>query len=283
MVLVCMCPTCQTEREQMASPIVEQVKQSWTPEHEKAKQEKTTAEHQRSDALRVERELKAALKAPHVGVGPDLIFPPGRWSSPIDQEDLAAALVAARKIETRKLNDTIEAQQKTIVRLCDKLSSPPAISAPKQPLATMEEMEAAPADFEKLLREARKLNDASGLRYSEGKVRYDLIPPEWIHALGHVFTEGAKKYADRNWEKGMPWGEMVRATQNHLHTFLADRSGAFDDETGCHHLAHAAWNLLALMSYNLRGIGQDDVRRVGNVAPVKVLTPRAVTSGPPKA
>ena len=34
-----------------------------------------------------------------------------------------------------------------------------------------------------------------------------------------------------------------------------------DPETKCHHLAHVAWNALALMVYEMRGLGEDDLNR----------------------
>lgn len=100
---------------------------------------------------------------------------------------------------------------------------------------------------------------AGGLRHDAGKTRLDLMPPEWIDALGQVLTKGAAKYADRNWENGMAWSKMVGCGMRHLMAFL--RGERFDAETGCHHLAHAAWNLLALMSYDVRAIGADDLPR----------------------
>lgn len=38
----------------------------------------------------------------------------------------------------------------------------------------------------------------------EGKGRYDLLPPHAIFRLAKHFENGAKKYGDRNWEKGQP-------------------------------------------------------------------------------
>lgn len=101
------------------------------------------------------------------------------------------------------------------------------------------------------------MSDGKGLRYDDGKVRYDLIPPEWEHALAEVLTAGANKYAARNWERGMPWSKMVGCARRHLFKFL--RGEVYDPETHCHHLAHVAWNVLALMSYHLRGVGENDI------------------------
>lgn len=99
----------------------------------------------------------------------------------------------------------------------------------------------------------------SGLRFDTGKNRLDLIPPEWEWELGLVLTAGAKKYADRNWELGMDWSKIVGPLRRHLNKFL--RGERFDEETKAHHLAHVAWNALALMSYDLRDIGNDNLER----------------------
>lgn len=99
---------------------------------------------------------------------------------------------------------------------------------------------------------------ANGLRYNAGKTRYELLPPEWLRALAEVMTAGAEKYAPRNWEKGMDHSVMVGCLFRHLIAYMEDE--VHDRETGCHHLAHAAWNLLALMSYDLRDVGNDDLR-----------------------
>jgi hypothetical protein len=109
--------------------------------------------------------------------------------------------------------------------------------------------------------------DNKGLRYDQGKNRLELIPPEWEWALGEVLTAGAVKYAERNWEKGMDWGKLIGPLRRHLNKFLSGHS--YDTEpdaegrpgTGCHHLALVAWNALALMSYELRGIGTDNLAR----------------------
>ena len=98
-----------------------------------------------------------------------------------------------------------------------------------------------------------------GLRYDGGKVRLDLLPPEWTLALGLVMTAGARKYADRNWERGMKWSKVFGPMTRHILAWLSGES--YDRETGCHHLAMVAWNALALMTYETRRIGEQDLPR----------------------
>lgn len=102
-------------------------------------------------------------------------------------------------------------------------------------------------------------NGGAGLRYDTGKNRLDLIPPEWEWELARVLTAGAAKYQPRNWELGMAWSKVLGPSRRHQNKFL--RGEQIDEETKCHHLALAAWNLLALMSYDLRGLGTDDLAR----------------------
>lgn len=107
--------------------------------------------------------------------------------------------------------------------------------------------------------------DGGGKRYNKGKNLMELTPPEWESALGDVSTKGSYKYDQRNWEKGMKWSTMIGCMKRHINKFLAGErydGDGFDIEkgtTGCHHLAMVAWNALALMSYDLREIGEDDL------------------------
>ena len=100
-------------------------------------------------------------------------------------------------------------------------------------------------------------NDGGGLRFNEGKNRIELLPPEWVWALGMVTTRGSIKYAARNWERGMTWSTMIGCMFRHALKFIAGER--YDPDTGCHHLAMVAWNALALMSYDLKKIGTNDL------------------------
>lgn len=108
-------------------------------------------------------------------------------------------------------------------------------------------------------------SEHGGLRFNAGKLRMDLTPPEWEWALADVTTQGSKKYEERNWEKGMRWSSMIGCMKRHLNKFLAGERYdglEFNKElgtTGCHHLAMVAWNALALMSYDLRKIGENNL------------------------
>lgn len=88
--------------------------------------------------------------------------------------------------------------------------------------------------------------------------RFDLIPPEALWALAEVYGKGMEKYAKRNWEKGYDWGLSVAALERHLNLWKMNES--IDPETGAYHLMQVAWHAFALFTWELRGLGTDDVR-----------------------
>lgn len=92
-----------------------------------------------------------------------------------------------------------------------------------------------------------------------GKLRYDLVPPDALREVAKVYTFGAMKYGDRNWEQGINYGRVYAAAQRHLQAWLGGEQD--DAESGLPHMAHAAWNCLALLAYELRGMGEFDDRK----------------------
>lgn len=68
--------------------------------------------------------------------------------------------------------------------------------------------------------------------------RYDLISPIGLEAVARTCAEGAAKYSDFNWERGMPVHDLLNHAIRHIYRYLAgDRSEP--------HLPHAAWGLMA--------------------------------------
>jgi hypothetical protein len=65
------------------------------------------------------------------------------------------------------------------------------------------------------------------------------------HEIAQVFTFGSKKYADRNWEKGMPISIHYASARRHLYAFMSGED--YDNESRLHHLAHCIWNLGAMI------------------------------------
>lgn len=95
-----------------------------------------------------------------------------------------------------------------------------------------------------------------GVKLDEGKLRYDLVPQYPLEQLAKLYTEGAKKYDDENWRKGMEWNRIYAAIQRHLAEW---RKGvSLDPETGVPHVIAAAWGCFALAEYERTGAGKDN-------------------------
>lgn len=71
---------------------------------------------------------------------------------------------------------------------------------------------------------------------AEGKGRWDLLPFYPMLRLAQHYENGAKKYGDRNWEKGQPVHEFLNSAMRHLMRFIAG-------ENGEDHLSAVAWNV----------------------------------------
>lgn len=97
-----------------------------------------------------------------------------------------------------------------------------------------------------------------GIKHDSDKVRYELIPPEFLHATAEILTFGAAKYTDRNWERGMKWSRVFGALMRHLWAWWNPLTSSLDPETGKSHLWHAACCLAFLVAYEARQIGEDD-------------------------
>lgn len=83
----------------------------------------------------------------------------------------------------------------------------------------------------------------------EGKGRFDLISPIALERIAKHYENGAKKYGDRNWEKGQPLGRYLDSALRHINKF---REGHRDED----HLCAAIWNLMGIIhteSQILRG------------------------------
>lgn len=82
-----------------------------------------------------------------------------------------------------------------------------------------------------------------GVKFDNGKLRLNLIPPEAFESIGEVLTIGAEKYGERNWEKGISEDRLVGALLRHL---VAHRLGNLQDESGLNHLDHVLCNAMFL-------------------------------------
>lgn len=88
--------------------------------------------------------------------------------------------------------------------------------------------------------------------------RFSLIPSEFVWALAGHYGVGARKYEDRNWERGYKWSLSYDALMRHLNQWLQGEDQ--DIETGTHHLICVAWHVCALFIFQFRKLGTDDLR-----------------------
>lgn len=113
---------------------------------------------------------------------------------------------------------------------------------------------------------SKELLKKEGVKFDEGKIRIELLPPELVFAVSAILTSGAIKYNARNWEKGMSWGRVFGALMRHLWAWWGGKGpttksflfGDLDDETGHSHLWHAGCCIAFLIAYEERGVGTDD-------------------------
>lgn len=92
----------------------------------------------------------------------------------------------------------------------------------------------------KVLDSGERQQFASGAHrdIQQGKGRFDLIPTLPIRRLARVYEEGAKKYGDHNYQKGIPLSRYLDSCERHLNNLKAG-------EPTEDHALQAVWNLFS--------------------------------------
>ena len=87
----------------------------------------------------------------------------------------------------------------------------------------------------------------------KGKLQLDLTPPEIEEIFTSVLEAGLKKgYPRDSWTKKGATEEMfLSAARRHINK--RRKGEKIDPETGCSHLAHAGWQLMAAAYHELKG------------------------------
>jgi len=101
-----------------------------------------------------------------------------------------------------------------------------------------------------------ELDDKGGVKYDQNKLRYDLIPVGPLAKLAEVYTIGARKYTDRNWQKGILFSRLYAALQRHANAYWGGEQN--DTEDGQHHLASVVWCAFAIMEFENTHLELDD-------------------------
>jgi hypothetical protein len=78
-------------------------------------------------------------------------------------------------------------------------------------------------------------------------------------AAATSFEYGATKYTHRNWEKGLPWQQMIDSLKRHIDDF--ERRHDYDDGidgSGLHQVCMIMASAMMLSASVIRDIGDDD-------------------------
>ena len=93
------------------------------------------------------------------------------------------------------------------------------------------------------------------------KLRVELIQPEWTEQLARVLTYGAQKHGALSFlENNYNYSQLIGSYKRHLLNF--EKGYDYDEETEELNLAHAATNILMLLTYKLRNKGVDDRNKI---------------------
>jgi hypothetical protein len=95
-----------------------------------------------------------------------------------------------------------------------------------------------------------------GKKFDEGKPQLGLVTRTLIWGIGTIMTMGVSKYGRDNWRGGMAWSRPYDALLRHLTAWWDGENK--DAESGHSHLWHAAAELMFLIEYEAKKLGQDD-------------------------
>lgn len=80
------------------------------------------------------------------------------------------------------------------------------------------------------------------------KPRWELLPLPLLEQIVNVYTFGAQKYAENSWQD-LPDGFRRYKASLLRHLVAFEKGEITDPESGLPHLAHMAWNALAVLYF----------------------------------
>jgi len=84
--------------------------------------------------------------------------------------------------------------------------------------------------------------ETGAIRDTEGgKPRFDLIPVEALYRLAQHYSNGAKKYGQDNWRKGLPIERCYSSALRHLYQY---RMGDISED----HLSAVVFNIFCIIT-----------------------------------
>jgi hypothetical protein len=103
------------------------------------------------------------------------------------------------------------------------------------------------------------VSKTGAMREAIGVPYFRQVPLEAIAAGAAALEYGAMKYDNRNWEKGLPWQQMIDSLKRHIEDF--ERGRDYDDSEGGSGLPHISLIMSSAMMLSasvIRNIGEDD-------------------------
>lgn len=94
-----------------------------------------------------------------------------------------------------------------------------------------------------------KMKKPQGVKHDGGKPPLDLLDPIALEGMASVLAFGKEKYGANNWKGGLSYSRLIAAALRHIFAIL--RGERIDEESGLHHVDHAACCIMFL-SYMMK-------------------------------
>lgn len=104
--------------------------------------------------------------------------------------------------------------------------------------------------------EELKEENCSGTKFDGNKPDLTLLPRTAKEGISRAFMDGERKYGRYNYLSGMDWTRLLAAADRHLSAFN-DGEDCAEDSKLCH-LYHAGANIMMLIEYYEKGLGNDN-------------------------
>lgn len=107
-----------------------------------------------------------------------------------------------------------------------------------------------PNFLEDIVGVSMKDQQKDGVKYDQGKLRFDLLPWRAITALVRILTFGSYKYTPNGW-KTVPGASERYLAAALRHLALRGSGEVYDKESGLRHIDHAMCNLTFLSELDI--------------------------------
>ena len=97
----------------------------------------------------------------------------------------------------------------------------------------------------------------AGKKFDQEKADLSLLPYEAKQGIARAFMDGEKKYGRYNYkEDPLDWSRLLAAADRHISAFNNGEDCASDSKLN--HLWHAGANIMMLIEYYEKGLGNDN-------------------------